>query len=93
MKECRYLIIFVKSLILYDFPMCGLVQVPCIERNAIAASRALDSCTYAMLSDGKHKITFDHIVEVMRDTGHDLPILYKETSTGGIAKIEFKKKK
>lgn len=74
-------------------PMCGLVQVPCIERNAIAASRALDSCTYAMLSDGKHKITFDHIVEVMRDTGHDLPILYKETSTGGIAKIEFKKKK
>jgi L-serine dehydratase len=46
-----------------------------------------------MLSDGKHKITFDHIVEVMRDTGHDLPILYKETSTGGIAKIEFKKKK
>lgn len=74
-------------------PMCGLVQVPCIERNAIAASRALDSCTYAMLSDGKHKITFDHIVEVMRDTGHDLPVLYKETSTGGIAKIEFKKKK
>lgn len=74
-------------------PMCGLVQVPCIERNAIAASRALDSCTYSMLSDGKHKITFDHIVEVMRDTGHDLPALYKETSTGGIAKIEFKKKK
>ena len=74
-------------------PMCGLVQVPCIERNAIAASRALDACTYSMLSDGKHKITFDHIVEVMHDTGHDLPILYKETSTGGIAKIELKKKK
>ena len=74
-------------------PMCGLVQVPCIERNAIAASRALDACTYSTLSDGKHKITFDHIVEVMHDTGHDLPILYKETSTGGIAKIELKKKK
>ncbi len=74
-------------------PMCGLVQVPCIERNAIAASRALDACTYSMLSDGKHKITFDHIVEVMHDTGHDLPVLYKETSTGGIAKLELKKKK
>ena len=74
-------------------PMCGLVQLPCIERNAIAASRALDACTYSMLSDGKHKIDFDRIVEVMHDTGHDLPVLYKETSTGGIAKLELKKKK
>ena len=48
---------------------------------------------HTTLSDGKHKITFDHIVEVMHDTGHDLPVLYKETSTGGIAKIELKKKK
>ena len=74
-------------------PMCGLVQVPCIERNAIAASRALDACTYATLSDGKHKIDYDRIVEVMRETGHDLPSLYKETSTGGIAKIDTKKRK
>lgn len=74
-------------------PMCGLVQVPCIERNAIAASRALDACTYAALSDGKHKVDFDHIVEVMHETGHDLPSLYKETSTGGIAKISAKKLK
>ncbi|MBR2301477.1 MAG: L-serine ammonia-lyase, iron-sulfur-dependent, subunit alpha [Bacteroidaceae bacterium] len=74
-------------------PMCGLVQVPCIERNAIAASRALDACTYAALSDGKHKIDYDRIVEVMRETGHDLPSLYKETSTGGIAKIAHKELK
>ena len=74
-------------------PMCGLVQVPCIERNAIAASRALDACTYAALSDGKHKIDYDRIVEVMRETGHDLPSLYKETSTGGIAKIAHNKRK
>ena len=74
-------------------PMCGLVQVPCIERNAIAASRALDACTYAALSDGKHKIDYDRIVEVMRETGHDLPSLYKETSTGGIAKIAHSKKR
>ena len=73
-------------------PMCGLVQVPCIERNAIAASRALDACTYATLSDGKHKIDYDRIVEVMRETGHDIPSLYKETSTGGIAKIDVKQR-
>ena len=74
-------------------PLCGLVQVPCIERNAIAASRALDACTYAALSDGKHKIDYDRIVEVMKETGHDLPSLYKETSTGGIAKIDISKRR
>ena len=74
-------------------PLCGLVQVPCIERNAIAASRALDACTYSALSDGKHKIDFDRIVEVMKETGHDLPSLYKETSTGGIAKIDISKRR
>ena len=74
-------------------PLCGLVQVPCIERNAIAASRALDACTYAALSDGKHKIDFDRIVEVMKETGHDIPSLYKETSTGGIAKIDVTKRR
>ena len=74
-------------------PLCGLVQVPCIERNAIAASRALDACTYAALSDGKHKIDYDRIVEVMKETGHDLPSLYKETSTGGIAKIDINQRR
>lgn len=66
-------------------PVCGLVQVPCIERNAFAAVRALDSCSYAMLSDGKHLINFDKVVRTMKQTGHDLPSLYKETSMGGLA--------
>lgn len=66
-------------------PICGLVQIPCIERNAFAAVRALDSCSFAMLSDGKHMISFDKVVRTMEQTGHDLPSLYKETSTGGLA--------
>ncbi len=67
-------------------PICGLVQIPCIERNAFAATRALDSNLYATFSDGKHRITFDHVVEVMKQTGKDLPSLYRETSMGGLAK-------
>lgn len=66
-------------------PVCGLVQVPCIERNAFAAVRALDSCSFAMLSDGTHLIKFDKVLKVMKQTGHDLPSLYKETSQGGLA--------
>jgi L-serine dehydratase len=68
-------------------PVCGLVQVPCIERNAFAAVRALDACSYAMLSDGKHLVSFDKVVQTMKQTGHDLPSLYKETSMGGLAKF------
>ena len=67
-------------------PICGLVQIPCIERNAFAATRALDSNLYASFSDGKHRVSFDHVVEVMKQTGKDLPSLYKETSTGGLAR-------
>jgi len=67
-------------------PVCGLVQIPCIERNAFAAVRALDANLYSSLSDGVHRISFDKVVETMRQTGHDLPSLYKETSEGGLAK-------
>jgi L-serine dehydratase len=67
-------------------PICGLVQVPCIERNAFAAVQALDACSYATLSDGKHLVSFDKVVQTMNQTGHDLPSLYKETSLGGLAK-------
>lgn len=67
-------------------PVCGLVQVPCIERNAIAAARAFDANTYATLSDGSHLVSFDKVVEVMNETGHNLPSLYRETSEGGLAK-------
>ena len=66
-------------------PVCGLVQIPCIERNAFAAARALDANTYGTFSDGRHRVSFDQVVEVMRKTGHDLPSLYRETSTGGLA--------
>ena len=66
-------------------PMCGLVQIPCIERCAFAAVRALDANTYASLSDGRHRVSFDEVVAVMKQTGHDLPSLYKETSMGGLA--------
>ena len=66
-------------------PMCGLVQIPCIERNAFAATRALDSQLYAAFSDGRHRVTYDRVVRVMKKTGHDLPSLYKETSAGGLA--------
>lgn len=68
-------------------PIGGLVQIPCIERNAFAAARALDSNIYASFSDGNHRISFDHVVEVMKQTGKDLPSLYKETSEGGLAKM------
>ena len=66
-------------------PICGLVQIPCIERNAFAATRALDANIYSTFSDGRHRISFDHVVEVMKQTGKDLPSLYKETSAGGLA--------
>ena len=67
-------------------PVCGLVQIPCIERNAYAAARALDSNIYSAFTDGTHRVSFDKVVEVMKQTGHDLPSLYKETSEGGLAK-------
>lgn len=66
-------------------PVAGLVQVPCIERNAFAAARALDANTFALLSDGKHRISFDKVVLAMKQTGHDIPHIYRETSEGGLA--------
>lgn len=67
-------------------PVGGLVQIPCIERNAFAATRSLDANLYAAFSDGKHRVSFDKVVEVLKQTGHDIPSLYKETSEGGLAK-------
>lgn len=67
-------------------PICGLVQIPCIERNAHAAARALDANIYATYAEGIHRISYDKAVEVMKKTGHDLPSLYRETSEGGLAK-------
>ena len=67
-------------------PVMGLVQIPCIERNAFAASRALDANSFAIISDGIHYVHFDKVVKTMKQTGDDLPHLYKETSEGGLAK-------
>lgn len=68
-------------------PVKGLVQIPCIERNAFGAQRAIDSALYAINSDGRHYVMFDQVVEVMKQTGNDLPSLYKETSLGGLGKM------
>lgn len=67
-------------------PVCGMVQIPCIERNAYAAARALDANIYSTFTDGVHRVSFDKVVDVMKQTGHDLPSLYKETGEGGLAK-------
>lgn len=67
-------------------PVCGLVQIPCIERNAYAAARALDANLYSSFTDGIHRVSFDKVIQVMKQTGRDLPSLYKETSEGGLAK-------
>ncbi|MDR2868179.1 MAG: L-serine ammonia-lyase, iron-sulfur-dependent, subunit alpha [Bacteroidales bacterium] len=69
-------------------PMCGLVQIPCIERCAFAAGRSFESNLYALMSDGQHRVSFDKVMMVMKQTGHDLPSLYKETSEGGLATIQ-----
>ncbi len=67
-------------------PIGGLVQIPCIERNAYAAARAMDAGIYALYTDGLHRVSYDKVVKVMKETGHDMTSLYKETSEGGLAK-------
>lgn len=69
-------------------PMLGLVQIPCIERNAMATARALNHATYALLSDGRHRVSFDNIISVMMETGNAIPPIYKETSMGGLATVK-----
>jgi len=73
-------------------PVAGLVQIPCIERNAFGAQRAIDSALFAINSDGRHYVMFDQVVEAMKQTGNDLPSLYKETALGGLAKVYQNKK-
>ena len=66
-------------------PVGGLVQIPCIERNAIAASTALMATRLALLGDGTHVVPLDTTIETMRQTGADMSEKYKETSLGGLA--------
>jgi len=68
-------------------PIGGYVQIPCIERNAVAAVRAVDSAAFALLSDGSHIVSFDDVVRTMWETGLDLKSHYRETAEGGLAKI------
>lgn len=72
-------------------PICGLVQIPCIERNAVAAMRALNAVNLASFLSDSRKISFDLVVETMYETGKDLSHLYRETSKGGLAKLYTKK--
>lgn len=71
-------------------PICGLVQIPCIERNAVAAMRAINAANLANLLFDTRKISFDKVVTAMKETGDDMSPAYKETSEAGLAKISFK---
>lgn len=66
-------------------PIAGLVQVPCIERNAIAAARAVNAARMALWGDGEHHVSLDQVIATMRETGKDMSDKYKETSRGGLA--------
>ncbi|MEW5811164.1 MAG: L-serine ammonia-lyase [Actinomycetota bacterium] len=66
-------------------PIGGLVQIPCIERNAISAGKAINAARMALRGDGSHHVTLDQVIETMRTTGADMHAKYKETSTGGLA--------
>jgi L-serine dehydratase len=66
-------------------PIAGLVQIPCIERNAISAGKAINAARMALRGDGIHRVSLDQVIETMRSTGLDMNSKYKETSTGGLA--------
>ncbi|GAA3324777.1 MULTISPECIES: L-serine ammonia-lyase [Paeniglutamicibacter] len=66
-------------------PIGGLVQIPCIERNAIAASKAINAAKMALMGDGQHHVTLDEVIITMRETGKDMSDKYKETAMGGLA--------
>ena len=73
-------------------PVCGLVQIPCIERNAVAAMRAINALSLANFLSDSRKISFDMVVDTMYHTGIDLSHIYRETSEGGLAKLYHTKK-
>jgi L-serine dehydratase len=66
-------------------PVAGLVQIPCIERNAMGAVKAVNAARLAMRGDGTHKVSLDQVIATMRQTGADMQTIYKETSQGGLA--------
>ena len=66
-------------------PVGGLVQVPCIERNAMAAVKAINAARIALRGDGRHIVSLDKVIKTMRETGADMKVKYKETARGGLA--------
>ena len=66
-------------------PVAGLVQIPCIERNAMGSLKAISAARLALHGDGSHKVSLDQVINTMRQTGHDMGTIYKETSQGGLA--------
>ena len=66
-------------------PVGGLVQVPCIERNAMGAVKAINAARIALRDDGTHFVSLDKVIKTMRDTGRDMKTKYKETARGGLA--------
>ena len=66
-------------------PVGGLVQIPCIERNAMGAVEAINACRLAMDEGGEHKVSLDQVIQTMYQTGRDMQSRYKETSLGGLA--------
>jgi len=68
-------------------PIEGYVQIPCIERNMNAALRAVECAIFTLLTDGRHLVSFDDVIEVMNRTGRDLQAAYRETATGGLARL------
>ena len=66
-------------------PVAGLVQVPCIERNAVGAVKAIEASRLALVGTGEHRVSLDQVIETMRKTGLDMSERYKETSLGGLA--------
>lgn len=70
-------------------PICGLVQIPCIERNAVAAMQAINAVYLSSFLSSTRKISFDKVIITMKETGHDISNQYKETSEGGLAKIKI----
>jgi L-serine dehydratase len=66
-------------------PVGGLVQIPCIERNAIASVKAINAARIALRGDGTHVVSLDNVIKTMRETGADMKTKYKETARGGLA--------
>jgi L-serine dehydratase len=66
-------------------PVGGLVQIPCIERNGMAAVKAVTAARMALRGDGRHKVSLDQVIKTMRETGKDMSVKYKETARGGLA--------